>query len=320
LLAGHLQLWMAYGLALGVGVTTAFSLPSGTALLPAVMDEPDLASANSIMLAARQASLCIGPLAAGFLVALNDGGGLGTAFVVTAGAFLLSGVTLARIAVRSQSPAAADAGGMIAAMMDGARHCWRDRGLRACLMYWGALAFFISGPLQVAIPVQAAQFQSAQAFGVLMAAYGGGTFIGMVASAIKPDWRIGSLGTTVLAVDLVVAGLVIAMGAVSAVWQGAVLLVAIGTLGGYLHAAVFTWMQGRVPPPLMGRAMSLFMFIFVGVAPLSAAAAGWLLRAMSPSGLYVCSGMLLLGIVGLAFFASPLPRVADHRPLVRAER
>jgi hypothetical protein len=42
-------------------------------------------------------------------------------------------------------------------------------------------------------------------------------------------------------------------------------------LGGFMHVAVFSGIQHRVPPAMLGRAMALFMFIFMGLVPLSAA-------------------------------------------------
>lgn len=46
-----------------------------------------------------------------------------------------------------------------------------------------------------------------------------------------------------------------------------------------MQVAVITWIQRRVPPVMLGRTMSILMFIIMGLTPLSAALAGWLMPA-----------------------------------------
>jgi hypothetical protein len=75
--------------------------------------------------------------------------------------------------------------------------------------------------------------------------------------------------------------------------------------------AIFTWLQQRTPPALMGRVMSMFMFIFLGLAPLSGAVTGWLLRSITLPQLFMgCGGVLVCVALG-AMVASPMSRVTD---------
>ena len=39
--------------------------------------------------------------------------------------------------------------------------------------------------------------------------------------------------------------------------------------------------QRRVPGAMLGRAMSLFMFIFMGLVPIASAITGWVLRSVT---------------------------------------
>jgi hypothetical protein len=72
-------------------------------------------------------------------------------------------------------------------------------------------------------------------------------------------------------------------------------MVLIGALNGYIQVGIFTWLQQRVPPEMMGRTMSLFMFIFMGLVPMSSAATGWLMRLIALPHLFMlCGGLLLL--------------------------
>lgn len=327
-LTGTLTLWMVYGLSLAIGLSTAFSIPAGTSLMPHVVPRAQLQVANGISLGLRQLTMFLGPLLAGLLIALfGDGGGsteqaranatgIGIAFAVDALSFGVSAWTLAQVrtlaaAAPAASPAAPQA--VLASVAQGLVHFWRDAELRTCFLYWSAIALFIMGPIHIAVPVLASSTPTlgAAAFGTMLGAHGAGTLAGMVASGMFPRLRVGSLGLTILVFDAIIGLLFIPMGMVSAVWQGAGLMLAIGLLGGFMQVRVFTWIQQRVPPALIGRAMGLFMFIFMGLAPISAAVTGWLMKSITLPQLFAASGGALVLLVALAFVLTPLRQVSD---------
>lgn len=317
--AGSPPLWAVYALALAIGVASAFSLPSATSLLPTVMPPALLGPANGLMMGARQISLFAGPLLAGLLIALfgdgaQSGGsytGIAIAFALDAASFALSAWTLSQVrplqGKREQVRAS-----VWRTMIEGLRYCWEDRSLRVCFAYWGAIAFFITGPVQVAMPVLADHVgSSASAYGILAGAYGGGTLLGMLFSGARPGFRIGSFGTTILLLDALVGLLFMPLGMIGAVWQGVGLLVAVGALGGFLQVNIFTWLQRHVVPAMLGRSMALFMFIFMGIAPLSSSLTGWLMRDITLPQLFAGSGALLVAIVLLTFALSGMRQVQD---------
>lgn len=327
-LTGSLSMWMVYALALGIGLSTAFSIPSATSMMPHAVKLQMLQPANSIMLGLRQLSMFIGPLLAGVLIAvfgdgspgnLSDAKGLGVAFLLDAGSFALSAWTLAKVVVhvRAMPGPSVNKPHVLTEVAEGLRYFWHDRSLRICLLYMAAVALFIIGPIQIALPVLASTQLShgAAAFGILMGAHGAGTLAGMIVSGIKPNLRAGTLGMTMLLIDAVVGLLFMPMGFITMAWQGALLLFTIGVLGGFMQIAIFTWIQRRVPPTMLGRAMSVFMFIFTGLAPISAAITGWLMRSITLPQLFAGSGALLIIIV-LTAFATPWMRsVSDARPV-----
>jgi hypothetical protein len=330
-LVGGLSLWAVYALAFAIGLATAFSIPSATSMLPHVMQRSQLPAANGVMMGLRQLSMFLGPLLAGLLIvlfgdgpsgstatgAVTDAKGLGVAFGLDALSFLLSAWTLSQVRLHSQvaaNPAAQPPANqpVFAAVGAGLRHLWNDRDMRLCFIYWGAVAVLITGPVQIAMPVLATTLNlGAAALGILLGAHGAGTLIGMALSGAKPGMRLGTLGMTMLAVDIVVGLLFMPMGLITATWQGAALLGTIGVLGGFMQVSIFTWLQRRTPPALMGRVMSMFMFIFLGLAPLSGAVTGWMLRFITLPQLFVGSGGLLVCIALLALVASPVRQVTD---------
>jgi len=323
---GTLTLPIVYALALGIGLATAFSIPSGTAMMPHVVQPGQLQAANSIQLGLRQLSMFVGPLLAGLLIALfGDGAGgamanargIALAFAFDAFSFGFTIWTLAQVQTRPAPPRAPGAATAVwASVADGLRHFWRDVELRTLFIYWSAIALLIMGPIHIALPVLASTQPGlgAAAFGIMVGAHGAGTLAGMVASGIKSNLRIGSLGTTLLVFDAVIGLLFIPMGQIGAAWQGAGLMLTIGLLGGFMQVAVFTWIQRRVPPALLGRAMSLFMFIFMGLAPVSAAITGWVMRGITLGQLFAGCGATLVMLAGLAFAGSQMRNVTDAGP------
>jgi hypothetical protein len=325
--SGNLNLPLVYGLALAIGLSTAFSIPAGTSIMPHAVAREHLQRANSTMMGIRQLSFFIGPLLAGGLIALFGGGetgvvqdarGLGVAFMFDALTFVVSAWTLAKVVVPDRTHhGKAGSGSVWKAVGEGLRYCWSDRNLRICFSYWAAIAMFISGPVHVAVPVLAERIgDSAAALGLLAGAHGAGTLVGMVVTGARPGLRLGSFGTTILVLDGVIGLLFMPLGLAGTVWQGSLLLLVIGMLGGFVQVNVYTWLQRSAAPALLGRTMALFMFIFMGIAPMSAALTGFLMRAITLPQLFAGSGALLVLIV-VAMFAFSGMRTVGEVPSMR---
>jgi MFS family permease len=324
ILTDSLSLWMVYALALGIGFATAFSFPSASAIITHVVVPAQLGVANSVMMSVRQLTFFLGPVLAGALIALfGDGGtaatnstGLGLAFMLDAASFAISAWMLVRVKMLPTKTSTQSAGRqhVIKAVLEGLRSCWNDKVLRTCFLYWPATALLITGPILVALPVLSdslSQSAGAAAFGVMMGAQGAGTLFGMIFSGIKPNLRVGSLGTTLMLIDGIIGLLFIPLGQVNSVWQGASLLFLIGVLGGFMQVAILTWMQRRVAPAMMGRAMSIFIFIFMGLPPISAALTGLVMHSIPLAWVFAGSGALLIFVVIVAYASSQMRSLSD---------
>ena len=322
LLDRHVPLALLYALAFGLGLAQAFGIPAGTSILPQAVPAEHLQAANGMLMGLRQLSMLAGPLLAAGVLALGSGGAgaepawLALAFGLDAASFLLSAWTLSRVALIS-APAASTAAPqpVLRAVGAGLRMVWDDQPMRLCFIYWGVVALFIGGAMQVAVPVLAGALHGASTLGLLMGANGAGTLLGMGIAAKAGD-RITLLtfGSTILAADALVGLLVMPLGAAGTLWQAVLPMLAIGAVSGYMQIGVFTWIQRRVAPAMMGRAMSIFMFIFMGLAPLSAAGTGWLLTLISLSQLFVGGGIMLVVFAALAWLLTPM-RAITAAPL-----
>lgn len=324
-LADTLPLWLLYPLALGVGLASAFSIPAGTSILPTVVPPAQLAAANGVMMGMRQLVLLAGPALGGLLIALTAGGdgaggtvsprdsGTGLAFLLDAASFALSAWTLTKVTAAPADPAARSVS-VLRSIGDGLRHFWNDTHLRTLCLYFAAVSACIAGPVQVGLPLLVDQRLAggAGALGTILAAHGAGTMVGLAFSAARPGLRLGTLGLTILTVDAVCGLLFVPLAFLSITWQVMALLFAVGCLAGFIQVRVWTWMQRRVPAPMLGRAMSLFMFIFMGVGPLSAAATGALLRQVTVTQMMLAAGGLLttLALSGLLF--TPIRQVREE--------
>jgi MFS family permease len=319
-LSGRTTLPLVTGLVIVLSLASAFSIPAGTSMLPMAVARERLGSANALMMAVRQVTMLAGPLLAGLLFALagdgsaglGDARGLGLAFAFDAVSFALSAWTLAKVRplptaapAKAREPVLRSVGAGLAAL-------WRDTSLRTAFLYWGLCSCVTGGLMQVAMPLLASErLHGAAALGLLMGAQGAGALGGMALSGIVGKRRLGNLGLTLLLVDGIAGVLLMPLGLITAVWQGMLLIAVMGVLGGYIQVAVFTWIQQQVAPNMLGRMMSIFMFVFMGLAPLAAAAAGWLASMVSLSTLFVGAGLFLSVAALAAWLFTPMARLTD---------
>ena len=321
--SGHAHLSVVLVLALGLSLASAFSIPAGTSMLPHAVAPQHLQAANGMMMGLRQVTMLAGPLLAGLLFALAGDGsdgprhmrGLALAFGFDCLSFAVSAWTLSKVEPRPFVPAPAQP--VLRAVADGLAAVWRDALLRSCFLYWGLCACIVGGVMQVALPLLASsRLHGAAAHGLLMGAHGAGALAGMAASSVvkrRPGRGLG-LGMTLLLIDGSAGLLLAPLGSITASWQGVLIIATIGVLGGYVQVAVFTWIQQRVPRELLGRTMSLFMFIFMGLAPLAAALAGWIASRVALSVLFGGAGLCLAGCALLAWLFTPVRSLRDAAP------
>ncbi|WGO96165.1 MFS transporter [Pseudomonas viciae] len=319
---GHASLPVIYGGAALLGLFSALTLPAGSALVPGIVNARDLERANGVFLALRQVTIALGPVAAGGVIAsafLPAGArsaangaldGYVIAFALDAFTFALAAFGLRALPVRrAPGPEA----GVITTTAEGLRYFFQDRRLRTYLTYMAAMTLLMSGPVQVALPLLTHErfTPEATALGWLFGAQGAGTLLGMLMFTARPKLRMVNLGITLLVVDAAIAVLLMPLGWIDALWQGVALLFAIGVCGGFVQVMAFTWLQRSLPPRLLGRGMSLFMLVFFGLAPVSAAIAGWVLQFVSLQAVFLATGALLLAAVLISYFGSGLRRLSD---------
>jgi MFS family permease len=315
---------VVYALALGIGLASAFSIPSGSSMLPNVVAPHQLQMANGMMMSMRVLTALAGPLLAGLLIAFSgqdpaagaamaDMRGLGIAFALDALTFAVTTWTLLHVQMHAGAVRAAPQR-VLAAVGAGLAMVWRDAEMRSAFIYWGVISFVVGGIMQVAMPMLAStRLGGAAALGLVMGAHAAGNLAGMGLSSLKGDLRIGTLGTTLLLADAVAGVVLMFMGGVGAAWQAAALMLLLGALAGFMQVAVFTWIQRRVPREMLGRTMSIFMFILMGLAPLAASLTGLAMQHLTLAQLFAGAGLFLLAGTLIAFALTPMRVMNDPK-------
>ena len=307
-LTGRAELWMLYAFALVFGVADAFFFPAQISIVPELVAPEQLQRANGIVQGTAQATVLVGPALAGVIIAAlaSDGAGGGTtgiavALLFDAATFAVSLATLWLI--RSRERAAAAAGSIVESIREGVRFIWGKASMRAVIAVSLAANFFIVGPFEVGMPYFAYTRlpEGAAAFGLLMAAFGGGSLVGLAVGAMlkpPPPARLGA----VIIVAIALAGLgLAALAPVHSTVVAAILTAGSGLALGYSNLLGITWMQSRIPSALMGRVMSLLMVGSMGLVPVSMLIAGAAVQVSLEATLLVAGlGMTLISLGSLA--------------------
>jgi MFS family permease len=321
-LSGHATLVLVIPIALLIGVASAFAIPSGTSILPRVVARDHLRQANGTMMGMRQAALLAGPLLAALLFGLAGDGsagmhnarGLGIAFAIDCASFLVSAWTLSKVRLHIAEPAEPQP--ILRAVLSGLAMVWKDAMLRACFCYWAICACMTTGLMQVALPVLAStRLHGASSLGLLLGVQGTGTLIGMALTGVLGNLRVRNLGTTLVLVDATVGLLALPMAYLTETWQVALVNLSIGILAGFVQVAAFTWIQQRVPAAMLGRTMSIFMFIMMGIAPMASALTGWALQYAGLPAVFIGTGVLIIAFAALAYVFTPMRGMTDAQPV-----
>ncbi len=321
---GQIQMWEVYVLSLGIGLSTAFVYPAGSAILPQLVEKDQLQAANGMIMGMRQVAMIVGPILAGLLVAANihafdgrfpDAGGMGFAFTIDAVSFLFSLASLWMIRIHSDYHPPKPEGGILADVWKGLKGVWDDVQLRAFISYVAIVSLFVGGPVGVGLPVLADErLNSAAAFGILMTSYGLGMLAGNGLSLVVTRSVRGYLGIMILSMDTAAGLLFALLSQTHSTAFGAALLFIVGSFAGVAQVALMSWIQRRVPQAMMGRTMSVLLFTFLGVGPLSGVIAGFLLKFISLGELFAGAGLCLSAIALLCLTRPSLRTISIAEP------
>lgn len=326
-LAGSIELWMLYPFALIFGLMDGFFYPALNAIVPQLVDQERLQTGNALIQGTGQLAMFAGPIVAGSLIAFLDGGlgpaavqdtvGNGIAFAFNAFTFLVSAIMLWMMKGHQpkQVAAAADKHESVwSSIRDGLAYVSEDVTLRTFFLITAAITFLMNGPFGIGVPVLAeTRFEEgAAAFGMILSAFGGGSFLGTVMAGILPKPAPLRFATILLVLTSMMGIGLALLGFVSSAFAAAAVAFAMGVANGYVVILFITWLQSRTPAALLGRMMSLLMFALVGLNPISSALAGAVAK-LHATMLFAGAGSLLVMIALISLFSPTVRAMGAER-------
>jgi MFS family permease len=286
---------IVYVLAALGGVALAFDAPGRQSLTFQMVGPRELPNAVALNSGLFNGSRVIGPAIAGLVIAAV---GTGLCFVLNAVSFLAVLAALWILREDELRPVERDAS---AKVVDGLRrafsYAWADPQLRLIL----TVVFVVSTVgfnFHVLVPLLAADtlHVGPEGFGFLSAAFGFGALVGALAAATfrGASWRLFSVGTASFGVFALL------LAPVENAYLAGALLVAIGVSFTLFTANANSLVQLAAPDHLRGRLIGIYLFAFLGLAPVGGLFAGWLADVGGTPLAFAVSGITSLAAIAAA--------------------
>ena len=286
-LTGHLSLTGILALAVCFGLADGFFQPAFGGIVPLVVEQAVLPSANSWIGIARQGSAIVGPALA---AALYGTAGPTAVWGIESASFLVSAGALWLARPRVATPSAQL--GMRKELAAGFRYVigvpWIWTGIAAAtVILMVALAPFTALLPQV---VQSHYHRGVGSYGLLFSAMSAGMVAGsLIWARWHPrKWRVaicfGSFGVNDLGIIVVAFSPWYPLAVVAVAWRG--LWIGIGI------AAWLTLITELVPESLLSRVMSFDFFGSLGLTPVGYVLAGVAATAVAPTTIIAVGGVL----------------------------
>jgi MFS family permease len=294
--SGHLTLGAIIALAAAFGLADGFFQPAFGGIVPLVVEQPLLASANSWISVARQGSAIAGPALAATLYGTV---GPTTVWSLDAGSFVVS--ALALWLARPRAVVADEPQGMVRELVAGFRYVasvpWIWAGIAiATLILMVAMAPYTSLLPRI---VRAQYDRGVGSYGLLFSLMAAGMVTG---SLLYARWNprrhrvaicFGAFGINDLGMIVVALSPWYSLAAVAAVWRG--FWIGIGI------SAWLTMITELVPESLLSRVLSLDYFGSFALTPVGYTLAGVAATALAPQTVVAVGGAL-----GLVLWFVPL--------------
>jgi MFS family permease len=302
---GLVQLWMVYGLALGLGCLTAVDNPARQSFVMEMVGRQQVMNAVSLNSAVFTSARIVGPAVAGLLINVV---GTGWCFVVNGLSFAAVIAALAlmrRRELRPTSPSNRGPGQVRA----GLSYAWSRLELRVPLLLMavvGTLALNFS----VVLPLLASEtfHGNAGTYGLLFSTLGAGSLLGALFTAGRrqPSRRL------LLLAMLGFGGLMLAAAAAPSFWIELAVLVPLGVAAIAFQATGNSMLQVNTDPALRGRVMALYGVVFMGTTPIGAPIVGLVSERFGPRAGLALGGVAIL--LALAAF-SAWSMLRERRPV-----
>jgi MFS family permease len=292
--SGHLTFELLLVLTFMNGLGDGFFFPAVGGIVPLVVEQVALPSANSLIGVARWGSLIIGPALAASLYAAT---GSAMVFALDAASFVVSAALLWFVRPRAVEPEAKE--GTVREIAAGVRYVAGIPWLWVTITLFAVILMLQLAPQQVLMPelVRDHFDRGVGAYGLLTTCFGLGTVTGGLAfGQIQPRKRRGVVNYTFWLVN----SLAIAALALSPWYELAALFALVrGFCVGFGVAMWETMLMELVPVQLLSRVVSLDFFGSFGLMPVGLAFAAAIAGIASAATIIAAGALVSATIIGL---------------------
>jgi len=310
-LAGVVQVWQVYLIALGLGVATVVDNPARQTFVNEMVPKSLVRNAVGLNSGNFQLARMLGPAVAGVLISAV---GIGWAFALNAVSYVA--VLAALIAMRPRElqrlPLAPRGPGQL---REGLRYVRRTPSL-----LWPIVLVFFIGTFGYNFAIILSAYTKdvfhagADVYGLLNTVMAAGSVAGALIAARRTSATLSVLFLSAGGVGL---GLLL-LGLIPWFIPFTVLLVAVGFTTVTFNTLGNSSVQLSSSPELRGRVMSLYMLVFMGGTPLGSLVVGWITEQWgAPIALVISGGICLLAAAAVAVLAARSAGLSVHVNLHR---
>lgn len=289
------EYWHVLIIALLFGFLNTIDMPTRQAYMVELVGKNDLMNAIALNSSIFNLARIIGPAIGGILIGLI---GIGACFLLNAISYVAVIIQLCKIeAADSHMDTQANKllKGLFANVIEGIRYIFLNERMKIIIALFGILSIFCMN-FSVLVPVFSQNFLklSSQGFGMLMTAMGVGSLIGalFIALSKRSKPKLTTISTSAVGFS---SGIFLMLFARN-FYFAFVVLMFIGFFMILFTASVNTTLQLESKDNVRGRVMSVYSFVFVGVAPIGSLYAGTLASKLGANLTFGVSG--LIGLVG----------------------
>jgi MFS family permease len=306
--SGQLQVWHVYIANLFFGFVLAFFQPAYSAIVPQIVPQNDLPSANALTSISANLGRVAGPALGAVIV-----GGLGStvAFALNGVSFLVSAIFLIPLMfAHIPLPPHSEKSHIWEEMRQGFVTVLGSPWLWISIIVFSLVNVTLIGPYYVAMPFLVSDFMKADVhlLGLLYSIFPIGYVIGGAwLGRYQKLPRRGILMSVTLALAAIMLGL---YGFHMPLW---VLIIAALVNGIALQFGTLAWthlLQEKIPNEQLGRVSSIDAMGSMSLMPVGMALAGWATAAFGPALVFIVGGVLT-AVAGLSAMLHPAIRELD---------
>ncbi len=303
-LAGAVEVWHIFCLALLLGVVSVFDMTARQSFLVEMVGKEDLMNAIGLNSSVYNSGRILGPAVAGVLLAA-----IGEGYCFLLNGFTFLSVIIGLMMMRLPPPPPSEPHpSPFEHFQEGWNYIRHHAPSRALLLLLG-VASIMNYPILILMPVfaESVLHGGPRALGILMSSMGVGAILGSIYMAARPGMR--GLSRMITAATLSYAVALILFSFSRNFYLSALFLVPAGFGMTVQMAATNTTLQTIAPDALRGRVVGFYGMMFMGMTPFGSLMAGWLADQMGAPFTVAMGGAVCIA-AALVFLR--------HRPVVKA--